>query len=66
MSNDGDGLSRRSVLATSATGAIGGLIAAGTSEAEAADAAKQPDVYAQLGIKKVINAAGTITTMGGS
>ena len=68
MSNPEDGLSRRSVLKTSASGAIGGLIVGGATSDDiaAAEPAANQSVYAKLGIKTIINAAGTITTMGGS
>ena len=52
-------ISRRRVLQGSAGLALGGL-GAGAAEA------KPPDVYASLGVKRVINATGTVTILGGS
>ncbi|MBC7816159.1 MAG: aminotransferase class V-fold PLP-dependent enzyme [Planctomycetaceae bacterium] len=56
-------LSRREVLATGAGGVMGGILMSGATDgAEAAPA----DVYRALGVKPIINAAGTITALGGS
>lgn len=58
-------LSRRTVLKTGAGGAIGGMLASGTlGDANAAGA--PASIYETLGVKPIINAAGTITTLGGS
>jgi L-seryl-tRNA(Ser) seleniumtransferase len=50
------------LLKTGAGGAIGGLLAAEESTAAPA----QRDVYGELGVRKIINAAGTFTALGGS
>src|SRR5262245_42525869 len=55
-------MTRRRLLQAGAGMAVGGAI---TSESEAAPPTK-PGVYEALGIKPVINAAGTFTAMGGS
>lgn len=57
-------MTRRSLLATGTSGAIGGLLAAAAPPTEAAE--PQANVYEQLGVRPIINAAGTITTLGGS
>jgi L-seryl-tRNA(Ser) seleniumtransferase len=68
--SDETDLTRRSVLRVGAGGAIGGLLAPGALSARAAaseePAAKKQNVYEALGVKRVINAAGTITALGGS
>ena len=57
-------LSRREVLASGAGGVMGGILMSGaTHGAETPSAA---DVYRTLGVKPIINAAGSITTLGGS
>src|SRR5438477_12918540 len=63
-------MTRRTVLRAGAGGALGGLLAQG-SLTESAVGADQPiggkaNVYDVLGVKRLINAAGTITTLGGS
>src|SRR5262245_6386974 len=57
-------MTRRTLLASGATGAVAGLLASGPAPAAAAE--PPPNVYEQLGITPIINAAGTITTLGGS
>jgi D-glucosaminate-6-phosphate ammonia-lyase len=67
-------MTRRSVLGVAAGGAIGGLLAAealntGAAAGEQAKeqaSAKRPNVYNLLGVKRLINAAGTMTALGGS
>ena len=56
-------VTRRSAMLTGA-GAIGGILASGSVEASAAQT--RPSVYERLGVKPVINAAGTLTVLGGS
>ena len=66
MNTDGDVVSRRAVLKTGAGGALATVLA---HEAAAADSTSRPKpagIYAALGVQPIINAAGTITTMGGS
>lgn len=55
-------LTRRRLLVTGATLAVGETLGLGT---EAADSSKA-DVYQALGVKHVINATGTVTILGGS
>ena len=57
-------VSRRDVLKTGAGGALGGMLAGGPLAA--ACGTGNADVYETLGVKRIINAAGTITTLGGS
>lgn len=56
-------MTRREALAAGAGTTAVGLLS-GQRSATAADT--EPDVYAELGVTPIINAAGTITTMGGS
>lgn len=56
------GMSRRSALQVGAGLAIGGTLGETTIAAESA----KPSVYESLGVKRVINAAGTFTNLGGS
>jgi D-glucosaminate-6-phosphate ammonia-lyase len=66
MSEDGENkMTRRTILKTGAGTALGGVLAAAGSESAAA-AATEPSIYETLGVRTVINAAGTITTFGGS
>ena len=58
-------VSRRRVLQAGAGTAVGGLLSTSTSEAQG-QADVHSDIYAELGVETLINAAGTITTMGGS
>jgi len=63
MNGDDAGMTRRDLLAAGAGGTLAGLV----SETEPAIAAgADDDIYARLGVRPIINAAGTITTMGGS
>lgn len=59
-------MNRRTLLATGTGGALGGMLApaALTFAEEGAEAV--PNVYELLGIKPLINAAGTLTALGGS
>ena len=67
MSRDRDRRhSRRFVLKTGAGGALGGLLAASGNVAGEESRNLKRNVYESLGIKPFINAAGTITTLGGS
>ncbi len=68
MSHEHDAdLSRRAVLQTSAGSVVGGLLmGAAKKEAQSALATAATDVYRELGIKPIINAAGTMTALGGS
>ena len=60
-------LSRRAILKSGACGAIGGVLAADSIEAGTESVEpKSPNPYERLGVKPIINAAGTITTLGGS
>lgn len=66
MSDEGHGhITRRAVLQTGAGGAVG---AAFTWDAAMANENQKPlpAVYDALGVQPIINAAGTITTLGGS
>jgi L-seryl-tRNA(Ser) seleniumtransferase len=57
-------MTRRKVLKTGAGITLGGLLA--SSESLPAAPPGKPDVYQALGVKHVINAAGTFTNLGGS
>ena len=57
-------LSRREVLASGASGVVGGMLMMERAHGEESKAASE--VYRALGIKPIINAAGTITALGGS
>jgi len=59
-------ISRRTLLATGAGGAIGGMLAGDASASVKEPKAVKRDVYRELGVKPIINAVGTITTLGGS
>ena len=56
-------INRRAVLAAGTGGAIGML---GQGKLDAAPVAGNASVYEQLGVQPIINAAGTITLLGGS
>src|SRR6516225_2716967 len=65
MKNHGaDNMTRRGALKTGAGLALGSVLGAGTGAAE--PKATTPNVYEALGVKPVINAAGTFTNLGGS
>lgn len=71
MSDDGhDHITRRVVLKTGAGSAVGAAFAWDAAMGEAAMGSEnpkpQPDIYEELGVQTIINAAGTITTLGGS
>jgi L-seryl-tRNA(Ser) seleniumtransferase len=57
-------MSRRTLMKTGAGGALVGLVA--SEQLDAAAVSNPRDVYAELGVKKIINAAGTFTALGGS
>ena len=59
-------VTRRAVLKAGAGCAVGGMIAPATLTAGAPTTSPALDVYAALGVKRVINAAGTLTMLGGS
>jgi L-seryl-tRNA(Ser) seleniumtransferase len=63
-------MTRRTALIAGAGGAIGGLLGPAVLSAGAAasdqPAGGKPNVYEVLGVKRIINAAGTITALGGS
>ena len=63
----GGKVTRRDVLKTGTGGAVGGVLG-GNLLTSAADTDEDAlaDVYETLGVKPIINAAGTITTLGGS
>jgi L-seryl-tRNA(Ser) seleniumtransferase len=56
-------VTRRRLLQGGAGLALGGVLG---SDTVAAEKTKQPDVYEALGVKRVINAIGTVTVLGGS
>jgi L-seryl-tRNA(Ser) seleniumtransferase len=58
-------MTRRGLLQAGAGAALGGLVGAGGS-ARADEPAARTSVYEALGVKHVINATGTVTTLGGS
>ena len=58
--------SRRSLFQTGIGSLAGGLLAGKVDAAGAAPAAQQANVYQRLGVRTVINAVGTLTTLGGS
>ena len=62
---DNDIVTRRSVLKSSAGGALVTMLVRENSMAHETTHAV-PDVYQALGVRQIINAAGTITTLGGS
>jgi len=59
-------LSRRSLFQTGIGSLAGGLLAGKADPVRAAPAAQQANVYQRLGVRTVINAVGTLTTLGGS
>ncbi len=65
MGSSNDNVTRRTVLKTGAGGALATVLARDNSMATETTL-EQPDVYKTLGIRPIINAAGTITTLGGS
>ncbi len=65
MSSSNDNVTRRTVLKTGAGGALATVLARDNSLAAETTTGKS-DVYKALGIRPIINAAGTITTLGGS
>ncbi|MAV38017.1 MAG: selenocysteine synthase [Planctomycetaceae bacterium] len=63
--NDDHDVSRRRLLQAGAGTAVGGLLTTPTSADEGLPPVHH-NIYEELGIETIINAAGTITTMGGS
>jgi L-seryl-tRNA(Ser) seleniumtransferase len=59
-------MNRRTLLATGTGSAIAGALAPGALAAAGEGPAAGPNVYEVLGVKPIINAAGTITALGGS
>lgn len=66
MNHDPDNITRRTVLKTGAGGAIGGVLASNALGAALESKPVPENVYQALGVKTIINAAGTITRLGGS
>lgn len=66
MNSDHDAVTRRTVLKTGAGGAIGGLLATDSLGAALEPSLATANVYETLGVNTLINAAGTITRLGGS
>jgi len=60
------GMTRRHLLAAGAGSTLSGWAAADGGQTENAAGTRLENVYQSLGVTPVINAAGTITTMGGS
>jgi L-seryl-tRNA(Ser) seleniumtransferase len=66
MKSKGTGkMSRRGLLQTGAGMALGGILGSG-AVGQAGPKAGKASVYEALGVKHVINATGTVTTLGGS
>jgi len=65
MSSNNDNVTRRTVLKAGAGGALATILTQDNSMATET-ITEQPDVYKSLGIRPIINAAGSITTLGGS
>jgi L-seryl-tRNA(Ser) seleniumtransferase len=63
--NDDSPMTRRDLLAAGAGATLGGVLGGG-AEARADAKPARRNVYDELGVKRVINAFGTITTLGGS
>ncbi len=59
-------LTRRGMLKTGAGLALGGVLGSENAEAAAQGTTLAPSVYQAIGVKHVINATGTLTTLGGS
>src|SRR5579862_4772383 len=65
MPEDGDNkMTRRTILKTGTGSALGSMLTA--AESAAATSPNEPSIYEKLGVRTVVNAAGTITTLGGS
>jgi D-glucosaminate-6-phosphate ammonia-lyase len=58
-------ISRRGLLRTGAGLALGGVLN-GSGSARSAEERPVPSIYQSLGVKRVINATGTVTILGGS
>ena len=59
-------VSRRAILKIGAGGVVGSMLVPGAPAAAEAARPPLPNVYESLGVKPIINAAGTITTLGGT
>ena len=63
-------MTRRAAMKAGTTGALGGALAMTGSTSSGSTSSEgipsEPSVYEKLGVKTVINAAGTLTTLGGS
>ena len=64
--NSSGNVPRRTVLKTGAGSAVGGMLASASLTTAAEKQEANSNVYEVLGIQPIINAAGTITTLGGS
>ncbi len=61
-----ENISRRSLLMGAAGGAVGGVLAGDAQATAGKGDVVARGVYGELGVQPIINAAGTITTLGGS
>jgi L-seryl-tRNA(Ser) seleniumtransferase len=59
-------MNRRTLLATGTGTAVGGILGQAAIPPVVEGAEPMPDVYGLLGVQPIINAAGTITALGGS
>src|SRR6476661_4921429 len=59
-------MNRRTLLAAGTGGALGGLLDPDTLASAGDGAETAPNVYELLGVKPLVNAAGTLTALGGS
>jgi L-seryl-tRNA(Ser) seleniumtransferase len=59
-------INRRTLLATGTGTAFGGILGSAAIPPVVEGAEQMPDVYGLLGVQPIINAAGTITALGGS
>ncbi|MGE5193005.1 MAG: aminotransferase class V-fold PLP-dependent enzyme [Deltaproteobacteria bacterium] len=59
-------MNRRTLLATGTGGALGGMLAPAALAGGGEGADGLPNVYELLGVQPILNAAGTITALGGS
>src|SRR5436189_5865168 len=62
----GNKMDRRTLLATGTGGALGRMLAPAALSSDGEGSQDSPNVYEMLGVKPIINAAGTITALGGS
>jgi len=61
-----ESVTRRSIVMSGIGSVVGSALTAQTASAVAAPTAAGDDVYQRLGVRTVINAAGTLTVLGGS